>query len=146
MSAVGNQLFVCCGDGNVYEYDPTLMFVRYHYASKYLNQYSAASLDTQGNTYCADTRNSCIQVFSNKDVYLHCFDRDGSGAIVLCQPNYVRVHDKYVYITNSRDPHSLFLFTTDGEHLCTYCLPYSFLGVDADGYIYERYGNMVYRY
>ena len=114
MSAVKNELLVCIGDRIVYVFDSTLNFIRYQYASKYFNQYLAVSLDTQGNTYCADMSNSCIQVFDRKGVYLHCFDSIASGAIILCQPKSVCVLDKYVYITNSGDIHSLLVFITDG--------------------------------
>ena len=147
MSTVGNQFLVCCGGSKVYAYDPTLIFAGHQFSSNCLNNYSAASLDTQGNIYCADMYNSCIQVYNNKGVYLRCFDRNRRGAIVLRQPNFVRVLDKYVYITDSGEPHNLFVFTTDGEHLCSYRLPHPFLGIDADGYIYGVYNrNVVYRY
>ena len=148
ISAVGNELLVCCGGNKVYTFDSTLKFVRYQYYSGCAyKKYLAALSDTLGNTYCADRDNSCIQVYNNKSVYLHCFDRDQQRTIVLRQPNFVRVLGKYVYITNSGDPFNLFVFATDGEHICSYRLPYPFLGVDADGYIYVTCnGNLIQQY
>ena len=151
LSAVGKKLLVCTGSGDIHFFSSELkiltrMWSYVPYMSCY-GRYSAASSDTLGNIYCAAMDNSSIQVFSNEHVYLHCFDRDRNGKIVLKQPNFVHVVDRYVYITNSGDPHNLFVFTTDGEHLCSYYfLIESFAGVDADGYIYAVCGNAVYCY
>ena len=149
LSAQRTKLLVCTRNYRIYSFYLNLQFERYvcdNNESKSYGRYSAASSDSLGNIYCAGTDISCIQVFNNQGVYLHCFDGDRYGTILLNKPNFVHVLDQYVYVTNSGDFYNLFVFTTDGEYLYSYHLPHPFLGVDVDGYIYGSTGNAVYRY
>ena len=102
--------------------------------------------DVHQNLYMSDCENSCIQVFSN---HLHSFGQDleERSVTMVC----VCVHGHYVYVTNIIS-HCASVFTTDGEHVSSFCqcgkkegnfnLPFHiFIDNNSFGYVADLYND-----
>jgi len=119
LAVVGEEIMVCPrpAKGTIVVYDKKLLFVR-RISGGNMGQFRDISSDSHGNLYVTDWEKKLIQVFDNRGVFLMRFSSDNfQNLLGLC------VFRQYVYVCNNSslgDNHSVYVFTTDGNHVTTF--------------------------
>ena len=119
LAVVGEEVMVCPrpAKGTIVVYNKELLFVRL-ICGKNMGQFRDISSDCHDNLYATDWENKLIQVFDNRGVFLTRFSSENFQSLLgLC------VFRQYVYVCNNGfqgDNHSVYVFTTDGDHVTTF--------------------------
>jgi len=144
LAVVGAELVVAQVEKNVIcVYDRNMDYIR-SIEDPRNGEFAALASDGDGNIYCADYKNSCVQVFSNDGMFKRCIKHDGKGVNRLKEPHGICVFGHHMYVLEGHT-RSVSVFTTDGGYLSSFgqggsedeqfILPFS-ICVDGHGFVY----------
>ncbi len=101
-------------------------------------------MDSDGNLYCADSQDLCIQVFNKDGEFVRSFGSDQNGVRILKKPWYICIQGTHAYVGN-RETCVVSVFTTDGIYLSSFGKEGDSIGdfnypfsicIDQDGFLY----------
>ena len=122
LTVLGEEVMVCERNnrGTVMVYNRELKYVR-RIEHGDMGQFWDVSADCHGNLYVVDRTNLCIQVFSNKGVFLRSFGCDRNKVKLFKEPAKVCVSGQHVFVSDwNYKTDCVFVFTVAGDYVTSF--------------------------